>query len=134
MASNSIHAGQPGPVLNYLGHPCKLAPMIERRAGWPEWDRLKVEDQRSLAQQLGRAMAEQEDRIGNAMYAAERLVKMAAEGADHLEIEGIADMLREYLLHTSNHAFNTGTLALATMHRADLIAPSQQQRAEAVHG
>lgn len=135
MATNDrTHAGQPGPVLSYLGRPCTLAPMIEDRADEAEFDRLKGEESRRLVQRLGDALATNEARIRNARIVVERLEEMAVDGADHSEIESVLGVLRDYLLHTWGHAFETGTVALAVLHSADLIAPSQQQRAEAAHG
>lgn len=132
--SHRTDAGKTGPVLSYLGHPCKLAQLIDARADEPDFDRYKVKDTRQLVQLLGDALATNESRVGNALTLAERVLEMAAEGADHTEIESMVDVLRDYLLHSSNHAFDTSTLALAALHSADLIAPSQQQRAEVAHG
>jgi hypothetical protein len=132
--SHRTDAGKTGPVLNYLGHPCKLAQLIDARADEPDLDRYKGKDTRWLVQLLGDALATNETRVGNALTFAERVLEMAVEGADHTEIESMVDVLRDYLLHSSNHAYDTATLALAALHSADLIAPSQQQRAEVAHG
>jgi hypothetical protein len=122
-----------GTPQSYLGHPCKLAPLIEHRSEEPEFARLKTNDTRHLVQRLGEALATNETRVANALTLTERLATMAEEGADHAEIKSMADVLRDYLLHSSNHAFDATTLALAALHTADLIAPSQRQSREASH-
>lgn len=128
------HASQPGPVLSYLGHPCQLDPLIGDRHGDEQFARLKTEDPRHLAQLLGDELATQQHRAETARIAAEQLAQLARGGADHNSIQAVAEVLQDFLASSSHHVWTTTTLTLATLHRADLIAPSQQQRAEAAHG
>lgn len=134
MASNSIHPGHAGPVRNYLGNPCSIAPLLAARADESQLDDYKNPDIRHLVQLLGKALAKNESRLQNALTAAEELEKMASNCADHLDIESMVDVLRDYLLHTQNHAFETTTMVLAALHRTGLIVPAQSETAEVAHG
>ena len=128
------HAGQPGPVLNYLGHPCHFAKLIERRADEPDRKHLKGKEPRWLTQHLGDKLGELDKRAGHVHNFVEQLARMVEEGLDHYELQSMVDVLLNNKLATSNLAYETTTVANATLDSAGLIAASQQQRAEVAHG
>lgn len=132
------HAGEPGPVLSYLGHPCHLADLLDNYTDEPERQRLRAEDPRHLAQMLGEQLKQLRRRLSCAQVSLGQLGELAKAEADHHAIECTAEVLTEYLEETEQLAYQLATHAVVILDRAGLIAASQQQqqqqRAEAAHG
>jgi hypothetical protein len=135
MATNDrTDARKTGPVLNYLGHPCKLAELIEDRRDEPDREDLAKHEQRWLTQHLGDQLQDLNKRIGSLQTAIEQVADMVDRGMDHYEIECMLDVVKSYALHTSNLVYETTTTAVVVLDRAGLIAESQQKSAEVANG
>jgi hypothetical protein len=121
--------GKTGPVLNYLGRPCQFAKLVERHTDATDHNWLEGKDQRWLTQHLGDKLGELDKRTSYMHALLERLARVV-DDFDRYELESVVDVLRTYAFATSNLAYETTTVAIATLDSAGLIAASQQQRAE----
>lgn len=135
MATNDrTHAGEPGPVLSYLGHPCHLADLRCNYTDETERQRLAGQDPRHLAQRLGDQLKQLRRRLNCAQVSLGQLGDMAKAEAEHHDIECTAEVLSEYLEETAQLAYMLATHAIVVLDRAGITEASQQQRAEPAHG
>jgi hypothetical protein len=135
MATNDrTHAGQPGPALSYLGHPCHLAELSARYIHDDERAKLRDHDPRALAQRLGEQLIQLRHRLTCTQVSLGNVTGMAQAEAEHLDIAATAEVLAEYLEQTAQLAYELTHTAVETLDRAGLVAASQQQRTEAANG
>lgn len=126
-------ADKAGPVLDYNGHPCRFAKLIEDRKDDDELKRLQAHDPRWVTQRLAGQLEEMNKRAAAAHATILQAHKLAAEEGDEYTLEGMLEVLSSYLRETANHAFETTTTAIVALDRAGLIAASQQQPTGAAH-
>ena len=113
-------------VLNYLGHPCRIAALAERVGSI---EAIRHDDPRGAAQQFARGLYDQIDRTSHLHEVLEHLAGLSSSLPDGEELNSMLAVLTEYAIGTANAAFDLGARAIVLMENA-----TAAQSAEVAHG
>jgi hypothetical protein len=112
-------------VKNFLGHPCKVAPLLLQQEGLNEFRLLQDADSRFLVQLVGTRLADLNERTISSMESMQLLHRLARDPSSEESLDSLIALAADYSAGTADLVSKLTTCVLAILQQADLVAASQ---------